>query len=376
MIRALMLLFLLLGGVTRAADPPLVARDGLFDMSQPRSLGLKTLPGEHVVLYRATAETFRFCHHANLVVFGGRLYCMWSNGKIGEDEPGQRILFADSRDGLTWSTPRVLATDPKKRGACIASGFRVAGKRLVAFYTVSGGTNFHAETAIWARTSNDAVHWSAPRRLVDGFYIRAPIPVPGGGLFLAGEHVGDQRATKRMRLLVTASEDGLDGWQESRIRVADLKVFGYTEPAAYVRKDGLLVCPFRNYSGTLFASLSRDRGRTWSLPVRTNFPDSLARHDTGRLTDSVWYLINNPSGKRLDRSILTLATSRDGVTFDRAWIIRNDPTRMRFSGKSKLDGWQYPHAVPWGDHLYVAYTINKEDVGVTRVPLRFLAAGK
>jgi hypothetical protein len=45
---------------------------------------------------------------------------------------------------------------------------------------------------------------------------------------------------------------------------------------------------------------------------------------------------------------------------------------MRFQGKSKLDGWQYPSAVAWRDWLYIAYSINKEDVGVTRVRLEHL----
>jgi hypothetical protein len=42
---------------------------------------------------------------------------------------------------------------------------------------------------------------------------------------------------------------------------------------------------------------------------------------------------------------------------------------MRFKGINKLDGWQYPTAVVWKDHLYVAYSINKEDEGVTRIAL-------
>jgi hypothetical protein len=45
---------------------------------------------------------------------------------------------------------------------------------------------------------------------------------------------------------------------------------------------------------------------------------------------------------------------------------------MRFKGINKLDGWQYPAAVVWKDHLYVAYSVNKEDVGVTRIALRDL----
>ena len=70
--------------------------------------------------------------------------------------------------------------------------------------------------------------------------------------------------------------------------------------------------------------------------------------------------------------LATIALSRDGVTFDRAWVIRSEPTSLRFSGKHKIDGWQYPHALVWKDDLYVAYSINKEDLGITRIALREL----
>jgi hypothetical protein len=67
-----------------------------------------------------------------------------------------------------------------------------------------------------------------------------------------------------------------------------------------------------------------------------------------------------------------LATSRDGQTFDRAWLVRGEPTHMSFEGRHKLDGWQYPNALVVGDHLLVAYSANKEDVGVTKIPLSAL----
>ena len=89
--RALAIL-LLTAGVSGAAEPPFSVSEGLFDPGQPRALGLKKLPAEHASLYRATPETFRFCHHANLVVFGGRLYCMWSNGNTSSKTTVREIL--------------------------------------------------------------------------------------------------------------------------------------------------------------------------------------------------------------------------------------------------------------------------------------------
>ncbi len=352
-----------------AGEPGLLISPGLFDVSKPRTLGLQQLPIGVSVLYEAARDSYRFCHHPNLVRYGDGMLCMWSNGKVGEDEAGQRILFSTTADGREWTAARVLASDPRGRGACVAAGWLVSGRRVVALYTVTGGTNFDEATALWARTSLDARTWSSPQRLVAGFFISPPISVPGGGLLLAGEHVGTARKSGRMAFYTTGKRGGLSGWALAKIQPGDLSVFGYTEPAPYVLASGRVVSPFRNYSGTLYASHSDDGGKTWCRPVKTNFPDSLARHATGRLPDGQYFLINNASAKRLDRSILTIALSKDGRVFDRAWIVRNEPTTRRFEGKHKLDGWQYPHAVVYRESLHVAYSINKEDVEVVRIPL-------
>ena len=106
----------------------------------------------------------------------------------------------------------------------------------------------------------------------------------------------------------------------------------------------------------------------------TNFLDSTARFSAGNLPNGTAFVINNPGAKRNPRirNPLTLALSSDGITFDRGFIIRGGPTSMRFEGIHKLDGWQYPSAVTWQGYLYIVYSINKEDVGVTRVALEKL----
>ena len=361
-----------------AAAPPLRISDGLFDPSQPRTQGLPKLRIKETVLYKASARTHKFCHHPNLVRQGQRVLCMWSNGRVGEDEVGQRILYSMAEVGRLdkWSAPRELARDPSGKGACVAAGWLVNGSTLVAFYTVTGGTNFEPRTALWAKVSTDGRNWSDPRRIIPGFYIAAPLKLVGGSLLLAGEHVGEARATRRMALYRTQQPDGLGGWGEAKIAPGDLKVFGYTEPAPYVLPGGRVVCPFRNYSGTLYASESGDGGRTWGVPVKTTFPDSLARHASGRLPDGQYFLVNNPSAKRLDRSILTIALSRDGRLFDRAFVLKNEPTAKRFEGKHKLDGWQYPHAIVVKTSLLVAYSVNKEDVRLARIRLDALSRRK
>jgi len=365
---------LLLGLViVQAADPgklPLQAAKGLFDLTQPETLGLKQVPGQHTILYRASETGYKFCHHSQLVIFQDRCYAMWSNGILAEDTPGQRILICSSSDGRKWTEPKVLTGDDADKGICVAAGFRVYQKQLIAYYTLTGGTNFHPDTALYARVSTDGSKWGPARRITKGFFINPPLQLSNGHLVIGGEHVGDQRTTARMRMLVTEEADGLSGWQEAKVTVDDLKVIGYAEPNMFQRRDGTLVLPLRNYSGFFYASTSRDQGHSWSTPVKTNFPDSTARFALGKLPDQTVYLINNPGPERFVRQLLTISTSRDGREFDRSWIIRNEPTKMRYPGKNKLDGWQYPHAIVWKSFLYVIYSINKEDVAVTRIPLK------
>jgi hypothetical protein len=82
-------------------------------------------------------------------------------------------------------------------------------------------------------------------------------------------------------------------------------------------------------------------------------------------------LVNNPMPRTqldvYDRSVLTLATSRDGRVFDQAWCLRGGPTASRYDGRYKTNGYQYPHALSWNGALHVAYSVNKEDVQVAQL---------
>lgn len=356
------------GAVAEAPDAaPFHLAEGVFDAGAPR-LGLESVGGELVTIWRGAEETHRFSHHPNLVAWGDALYLMWSNGLVHEDSPGQRILYSRSLDGVEWSRPRTLADDRDGQGICVATGWAVDGDELIAFYTVTGGENFHPETALHAIRSRDGEEWSDPLRLTSGFFIESPRRLAGDGLLIGGEAVGEDRASQRMRLLYTERADGLGGWREARIDPGDLEAFRYTEPGFFSRPDGALVAAFRTLTGHLYASVSEDAGRTWSVPVATNYPDATARFWAGNLPDGTAVLVSNPL-ERGDRSLLVIASSPDGVRFDRAWLVRGEPAAMQHEGRHKLDGWQYPNGLVWREHLLVAHSVNKEDVALTRIPL-------
>ena len=349
------------------AKPAIQVVEGLFNREIPDTLGLPQIQGEHALIYQATEEGYKFCHHPNLVIYKNRLHAMWSNGIVGEDENGQRILSSYSGDGVTWSEPTVLIEDPDGpdgRLACVAAGYHVDGDTLVAYYTaIVGKAPIHADNLLYARTSPDGETWTEPRQIADGFFIERPRALPGGRLLMPG-----QFADSQPRLMYTDSPDGITGWQDGKVPPTD--AFQFPEPNWFRRPDGSVVTLFRtkNESDRLYAAASSDDGESWSEPLETNFLDSTARFSSGSLPDGSVYIISNP-GAHLVRIPLTIALSQDGVTFDRAFVIRGEATTQRWEGLYKLAGWQYPTSLVWGDYLYVAYSINKEDVGVTRIAL-------
>ena len=377
--------FLLLLSTGLAQEAAIRVSDELFDLNDSKSLGLNLIPEEHFEIHRATEESgFRFSHHPGLTVFKNQLYCSWSNGRAHEDRPDQRVLYASSVDGKTWSTPQILTEPPEgSNQSYIAAGFHVHDHRLIAYFTIRHDypthNLYHPKNAVYAQSSTDGVSWTEPKKVASGFFIEGPRHLSDGRVILAGEHAGEKWKSHlaRMRLLYSDALDEVTDWKEATIDPTSaqpngLKVFGYTEPCPYVLENGSIICPFRNQSGFLYASVSHDNGETWSVPLQTRFPDSMARFNTGRLPNGNFYLINNPGPGKMNRALLTIALSEDGNLFDRAWIIRGAPTTQRFEGKGKRDGWQYPTSVVWNDSLFVAYSKNKEDVFVSRIKLDVL----
>ena len=106
-------------------------------------------------------------------------------------------------------------------------------------------------------------------------------------------------------------------------------------------------------------------------------------HSDANLTH---YLISNPvptrDGLSAERNPLTIATSIDsGRTFNAIAALQSAPTARRYNGYLKNNGYQYPAAAVrsagWFngtslDVLYVVYSVNKEDIVLTSVPVSAL----
>jgi len=351
------------------AAPPVETKSKLFKFNASTKPDLPSVKGDHFKVYQATADSFKFCHHPCLIDYRGKLFAMWSNGKIHEDAEGQRLLISDSTDGERWCKPRALFEGGDDK-IFVAAGLSVVSEKLVAWFTITGGTNFNPNTALYFSTSDDGNSWTLPTKVTSGFFINPPVQLHDGRWIMGGEYTDPHRDTKRMKILVTMELLVPTSWKEVAIPIDDVSVIGYAEPN-FIAREHDTVALLRNYSGKLYAAQSTD-GEEWTTAEQTAIPDSTARFATGKLPSGTYFLINNATNKQFDRSALVMTLSNDGRKLTRGMIVRSEPTKMRFDGKHKLDGWQYPHAHVWGDYLYVIYSVNKEDVFVTRIPLKRL----
>lgn len=354
---------------------PVQVKPNLLQQDVAGTLGLPVVRGEHQMIFRAAEDTFKYSHHPNFAVFRDRLYLMWSLGREGENQNGQKIVYRSTADGVNWTPMATIAEDPDGPGKLhgVAAGFLARGGKLYAFYSGAYEEQpLHPESTLFARWTADGVHWSEQIRLAQGFFNQPPRELPGGRILLGGHSHEPQP-----KIIYTDSLEPLTGWKEASIpKISEFKV-RFVEPTSYVRADGALVMLFRAdaESKWLWASVSRDKGSTWTKAERTEVPDAVSKMAAGTLPDGSNYLINNTS-QRFGRVPLSILLSRDGVTFDRGFAVRIEPTSARFLGRAKGGGYQYPGAIVWKNDLWVAYSINKEDVATTKIALDALAAPK
>lgn len=358
-------------------SPLLTVADGLFDTSQPDTLGLTPAPvAETFTVFAPGEGENHYNHGAVPIMFKGQLYVQWQSSARDEDAPDTAVVYSASADVKHWPAPTVMA--PARQGTLVTSGgWWTDGETLVAFINVwpgweEGLREGYAEYI----TSTDGVRWSIPKRVlgadgtpVSGVIEQDPHLIPTGRIIGAFHTSPGLVATP----YYTDDPLAISGWTRGRMEnlPSDSPTSRELEPSLLKRPDGAVVMIFRDQASSFMtlASVSHDAGVTWSRPALSPFPDARTKQSAGNLPDGTVFRVGNPNAHKA-RFPLVLSLSADGQHFDRAFLLRAggaDMQPMRRAGKYKRPSYSYPKSTVSDGWLYVAYATNKEDVEVTRV---------
>ncbi len=346
------------------------------------------------------AEGGLYNHHHQLASLNGRLFAVWSTADLHEDSPGQRMMLATSDDmGETWTQPRIISKPECDMGVVTSTGLHVHNGQMAAYwgyfdYTPGGLERLYAQTTgicgrmdtsvVWhenvytgiAVSADGGTTWREAGRIDDVTSYISPHPLAGGRLVLPANNwfpwTDDPYGVDGWT--IAALPDLPDGyiddpqgiWVAKEARDED---FACNEGSCYQTDDGVVHMMIRTELDQLAVAESPDNGVTYRAPMMTEFSDCHARFHFGRLPDGRFFATSCPDPPSL-RTPLVLATSDDGVRFDRHFVLGNEPDRPpRATGIQKFGRYGYPSWHIMGDTLFVIFSIAKEDIALIRVPL-------
>jgi hypothetical protein len=358
-----------------AQKDPCVMLAGSWVPTDTHRIDFRTLPRipyRHAVVSDVLAEQGRRVNQHNYLAFhAGRFWAMWSDGPGGPIAPnevphhdlaGQCVSFATSADGLVWSAIGDLAGKPEKGFGWIARGFWIRDGTMLALASrykapayANKGLQLHAFELVpqggdvWRHAGlvyDDTLNNFPPKRLANGKWMMS------------------RRDHRRNVHLLFGGVKSFDDWETIPFVAYRESGLEAEEPDWWMLADGRLAALFRDNrrSGYLFRSFSSDNGRTWSRPLRTNFPDATSKFFGLKLIDGRHVLVSNPNPKKRDP--MTISVSQDGLVFDRMFYL---------VGGRHVD---YPHAIEQEGFLLVACATLKQTVEVFKIRLEDLDAFK
>jgi hypothetical protein len=329
-------------------------------------------------------------HAANLAYWNGTFYYHYLSDPVSEHVPSSHTLLQTSRDGYTWDRPSVVF--PAYR---IPNGFSKQGSDLVA----------QDVDAVMHQRMGFYVTKDGSKLLTLGYYgialhFKQDSPLDGNGIgrvvreinkdgsfgpiyFIRINHEWNESTVKYPfyksspdKAFVAACDELLadplmtQQWVEESdrndplitIKNPELKGFNYT-----TLPDGRLMAVYK--SGVY--TLSSDKGRSWTPHQRIrNIITGTAKCWVQQMSDGTYVLVYNPTYYRYP---MALASSKDGLNWDNLRIVHGEVTPMRYRGNEKSWGPQYLRGIMPGNgtppdgNMWLAYSVNKEDMWAMRV---------
>ena len=329
-------------------------------------------------------------HQPMLAYWNGQFYYQYLCDPVDEHVPPSHTVLMTSKDGYHWTNPQIVFPEYKVPDGYTKAGRQDVAKNLIAimhqrvgFYvSKSGKLITMGNYGVAMDKKDDPNDGNGIGRVVreikkDGTY--GPI------YFIYYNHGFNEKNTafpyfkrSKDKAFVKACQEILDNplyrmqWVEEADRNdpiiplnKEYKAFNY-----YTLPDGKIACLWKH----ALTSISEDGGNNWAEPVlrAKGFVNSNAKIWGQRLSDGTYATVYNPSEFRWP---LAISLSKDGLEYTTLNLVHGEITPMRYGGNYKSYGPQYVRGIQEGNgipkdgDLWVAYSVNKEDMWVSRIPV-------
>ncbi|WP_432797099.1 hypothetical protein [Poriferisphaera sp. WC338] len=375
-------------------------------------------------------------HHPEIIVFRDKIIVTWTNHLQDENGPGQRMIakvgtLNEDRTSVNWGgnetlitlaeSPIPMARRHEKHNATMIDGAYARGGLFVSsnklFYggkilAYDGWTNdiaYHGRCSIPVPTAKysdgrnrkTGMRFDIQRDLglhyyqswtIEGSTIAPNSPIyttkplaskievstgrfktvpPLAGSYQNPKSISDSNLNPTQLRHAIRTKRRIPNYRSGTSHLTKDGSSGLAHQTEFQRPDGSWVVIRDNLikHGQYYAASVSDKQTPYPPAIRTNlFGD--ASPIAGELPDGrVWIL-----GNDRERQHFYITVSNDGYTFDRTWLVYQAAIHTYPGlGKSKtLSGPQYPHAVIVGDNLWITYSIGKEMIGITQIPIASL----
>lgn len=402
MMRRLYIILLLLGGATASAQQQDTLRytgSTLVNVDYHNGQLSPAVGVHNVQVMRANREHpdssngmgWTYNHAPMLTYWNNTWYLEYLSCPVGEHVPPGRTLLMTSKDGYHYANPIVIFPEYKVPDGTTKENYKgVVANNVMAV--------MHQRMGFYISTKN--------KLLVLGFYgiVLGPHDDPNDGngigrvvreinkdgsfgpiYFIRYNHGFNATNTaypfyekSKDKVFVEACKELLANplitqeWVEEADRndpLITLKNDNYKAFNWYELPDGRTVGLWK----LGLTSISNDKGKSWLYnPVRApRIVNSNAKIWGQRTSDNKYITVYNPSEFRWP---LALSVSDDGLNYKNLLLVNGEITSLRYGGAYKSYGPQYVRGLEAGavspdGNCWVTYSMNKEDIWVSAIPV-------